>query len=50
MILNEISSDYIVKCYYIFSDRYNYYYAMEYMLGGDLLSMLNNYVPEMEVL
>lgn len=41
IILNEINSDFCVKCYYIFKDDINYYYVMEYMPGGDLLGLLN---------
>lgn len=41
IILNEINSDFCVKCYYIFKDNINYYYVMEYMPGGDLLGLLN---------
>ena len=41
IILNEINSDYVVKCYFIFKDEINYYYVMEYMPGGDLLGLLN---------
>ena len=40
-ILNEINSDYVVKCYYIFRDRVNFYYVMEYMPGGDLYHLLS---------
>lgn len=47
--MNEIVSDYLVKCYYIFSDKTYYYYAMEYMHGGDLLSLLNAYCLNMSV-
>jgi hypothetical protein len=39
-ILNEIDSDYLVKCYYIFADSKNYYYVMEYLAGGDLDNLL----------
>ncbi len=38
--MNEIYSDYVVKCYYIFNDERNYYYAMEYLPGGDLFTFL----------
>ena len=40
-ILNEINSDYVVKCYYIFKNRINFYYVMEYMPGGDLYHLLS---------
>lgn len=40
-ILNEINSDYVVKCYYIFKNRLNFYYVMEYMPGGDLYHLLS---------
>ena len=39
-ILNEINSDYIVNCYYIFKEENYIYYGMEYMKGGDLFSLL----------
>lgn len=41
LILNEINSDYVVKCYYIFRDKINFYYVMEYMPGGDLYRLLS---------
>ena len=47
--MNEIYSDYVVKCYYIFNDDKNYYYAMEYMSGGDLHHFLNEYTFGFEV-
>jgi len=50
LIMNEIYSDYVVKCYYIFNDDKNYYYVMEYMSGGDLHSFLNEYSLGFEVM
>ena len=41
-ILNEINSDYIVNCYYIFKEENYIYYVMEYMKGGDLFSLLSS--------
>ena len=38
--MNEIYSDFVVKCYYIFNDEKNYYYAMEYFHGGDLFTFI----------
>jgi len=43
-ILNEINSDYVVNCYYIWKDKFNYYYAMEFMPGGDLFKLLSTIV------
>lgn len=43
--MNEIYSDFVVKCYYIFNDEKNYYYAMEYLPGGDLF----NFIQENEI-
>ncbi len=43
-ILNEINSDYVVNCYYIWKDKVNYYYAMEFMPGGDLFKLLSTIV------
>lgn len=47
-ILMEIDNELLVKCYYIFSDRKNYYYVMEYVAGGDLDQFIQNaaYGPE----
>jgi serine/threonine protein kinase len=49
MVFNEIFSDYVVKCFWMFSDNINYYYVMEYMPGGNLLNFLNKYIPKNEV-
>ena len=43
-ILNEINNDYVVKCYYIWKDKVNFYYAMEFMPGGDLFKLLSSIV------
>ena len=43
IILNDINSEYVVKCYFIFNDNINYYYVMEFMAGGDLLGLLNEF-------
>ena len=46
-ILKEINSDYIVNSYFIFKDKINYYYAMEYLPGGDVFKLLSNIIlPE----
>ena len=46
-ILKEINSDYIVNSYYIFKDKINYYYVMEYLPGGDVFKLLSNIIlPE----
>ena len=43
-ILNEINSDYVVNCYYIWKDKVNYYFAMDYMPGGDLFGLLSSMI------
>jgi serine/threonine protein kinase len=42
-ILNNINNDYVVKCYFSFSDEFNIYFVMEYLNGGDLSFILNKY-------
>ena len=39
-----------MKCYYIFSDVNYCYYAMEYHPGGDLLSLLNGFILDDDVI
>ena len=41
-ILNQIKSNYVVNCYYIFFDNNKLYFVMDYMPGGDLLQLLNS--------
>ena len=43
-ILKEISNDYIVNSYYIFKDKKNYYFVMEYLPGGDVYHLLSNII------
>ena len=43
-ILNEINNDYLVNCYFIWKDKFNYYFAMDYMPGGDLFGLLSNMI------
>ena len=46
-ILKEINSDYIVNSYFIFKDKKNYYYAMEFLPGGDVYKLLSSIIlPE----
>ena len=46
-ILKEINSDYIVNSYFIFKDKKNYYFAMEYLPGGDVFKLLSSIIlPE----
>ena len=46
-ILKEINSDYIVNSYFIFKDKKNYYYVMEYLPGGDVFKLLSSIIlPE----
>ncbi len=42
-ILDEINHDCLVKCFYILSDRHNYYFVLEFVGGGDLISLINKY-------
>lgn len=39
-ILAEANSDWIVKLYYSFQDKDNLFFIMEYIPGGDLMSLL----------
>jgi serine/threonine protein kinase len=50
LILQEVDNEYVVKCFYIFSDKINYYFVMEFMPGGDLLSLLNHLFLRPEVI
>lgn len=43
MILNHVNNDFIVKCYYSFSDGENIYFVMEYLNGGDLSHLLSKF-------
>ena len=46
-ILKEINSEYIVNSYFIFKDKENYYYVMEYLPGGDVFKLLSSIIlPE----
>ena len=46
-ILKEINNDYIVNSYYIFQDKKNYYFVMEYLPGGDVFTLLSkNNLPK----
>ena len=40
-ILKEINNDYVVNSYYIFQDKKNYYFVMEYLPGGDVYTILS---------
>ena len=42
-ILNIVNNDYIVKCYYSFSDGDSIYFVMEYLNGGDLSHLLSKF-------
>lgn len=39
-ILAEANNDWVVKLYYSFQDSDNLYYVMDYIPGGDLMSLL----------
>ena len=46
-ILKEINNDYVVNSYYIFQDKKNYYFVMEYLPGGDVFTLLSkNNLPK----
>ena len=46
-ILKEINNDYVVNSYYIFQDKINYYFVMEYLPGGDVYTFLSkNNLPK----
>ena len=46
-ILKEINNDYVVNSYYIFQDKKNYYFVMEYLPGGDVYTLLSkNNLPK----
>jgi serine/threonine protein kinase len=40
-ILKEINNDYVVNSYFIFQDKKNYYFVMEYLPGGDVYTLLS---------
>ena len=42
-ILNNINNDFVVKCFYSFSDEEYIYFVMEYLNGGDLSNLFNYY-------
>ena len=43
-IMKEISSDYVVTCYYLFKDKVNCYFVMEYLPGGDVYNLLSSII------
>ena len=43
-IMKEISSDYVVTTYYLFKDKINYYFVMEYLPGGDVYNLLSSII------
>ena len=46
-ILKQISSQYLVNSYFIFKDKKNYYFVMEYLPGGDVYTLLSkNNLPK----
>lgn len=49
-ILNLINHDFLVKCYYIFSDSEKYYFVMENIQGGDLYALMSTYKLKEEVI
>ena len=46
-ILKEINNEYLVNSYFIFQDKKNYYFVMEYLPGGDVYTLLSkNNLPK----
>ena len=46
-ILKEINNEYVVNSYFIFQDKKNYYFVMEYLPGGDVYTLLSkNNLPK----
>ena len=46
-ILKQIDSQYLVNSYFIFKDKKNYYFVMEYLPGGDVYTLLSkNKLPK----
>ena len=46
-ILKEINNDYVVNSYYLFQDKKNYYFVMDYLPGGDVYTLLSkNTLPK----
>ena len=43
-IMKEISNDYVVTTYYLFKDKVNYYFVMEYLPGGDVYNLLSSII------
>jgi serine/threonine kinase 32 len=48
-IFSEINHDCLVKCHYILSDEFNYYFVMEFIGGGDLNMLINKFNLNNEV-
>ena len=42
-ILQEINHEALVKCDYIFNDDINFYYAMDFVVGGPLSDLMLKY-------
>ena len=42
--MKERSNDYVVTTYYIFKDKVNYYFVMEYLPGGDVYNLLSSII------
>jgi serine/threonine protein kinase len=46
-ILKKINNEYVVHSYFIFQDKKNYYFVMEYLPGGDVYTLLSkNTLPK----
>ena len=46
-ILKQIDNQYLVNSYFIFKDKKNYYFVMEYLPGGDVYTLLSkNNLPK----
>ena len=43
-IMKEISNEYLVTTYYLFKDKVNYYFVMEYLPGGDVYNLISSII------
>jgi len=49
-ILNKVSHENLVKCYYVFSDEKFYYFVMEFVAGGDAEMLFHSYKLRDEII
>jgi len=48
-ILTKLNHPCLVNCYYILSDENNYYFVMEPVYGGDLDSIIKDFVLKTKI-